>query len=275
MQHQIPLGDDALAHDSVNHAVHEVAPDIAWQRLMLVNVIYLGRPDAGDRGWLLVDAGIGGSAPLIRRAAAARFGEGVRPAAILLTHGHFDHVGALERLVDDWDVPVYLHPLEQPFLNGSLSYPPPDSSVGGLMATLSPLFPREPLDLSPRLVALPQDTTVPGFPEWRMVHTPGHTPGHIALWREADRALISGDAVITTRQESAYSVLLQDPEMHGPPAYFTPDWKSAGFSVRRLAALGPELLVPGHGRALAGAAMRHALNSLATRFDEVAVPRHH
>jgi hypothetical protein len=46
----------------------------------------------------------------------------------------------------------------------------------------------------------------------------------VSIWREEDRALIAGDAFITTDQESAYAVLRQEPELHGPPQYFTPDW---------------------------------------------------
>ena len=74
------------------------------------------------------------------------------------------------------------------------------------MATLSPLFPRGPIDVSERLYALPEDGSVPGMRDWKWIATPGHTDGHISLWRESDRTLISGDAVITTRQESAYAV---------------------------------------------------------------------
>lgn len=272
MDHQIAVGADALAIEHRSASLHEVASDIAWQRLAVANVVYLGAADAGDRGWLLVDTGVAGSAPFIRRAAAARYGEHARPAAIVLTHGHFDHVGALETLLDEWDAPVYVHPLEQPYLNGSSSYPPPDPTVGGLMAALSPLFPRKPHDVRHRLVALPQDSAIPDFPAWRMVHTPGHTPGHISLFRESDRALIAGDAVVTVRQEHVYNVLAQDPEMHGPPAYFTPDWDEAKRSVHTLASLEPELLVTGHGRAMAGLNMRRALHDLAEQFDRVERP---
>jgi glyoxylase-like metal-dependent hydrolase (beta-lactamase superfamily II) len=111
------------------------------------------------------------------------------------------------------------------------------------------------------------------MPAWRWVHTPGHTEGHVSFWRETDRALIAGDAFITTAQESVYAVLAQKAEMHGPPMYFTPDWISARESVKRLAALNPEVVVTGHGRPMRGDKMRHALRQLASDFDEVAVPK--
>jgi glyoxylase-like metal-dependent hydrolase (beta-lactamase superfamily II) len=144
----------------------------------------------------------------------------------VLTHGHFDHVGALETLSGEWDVPVYAHRLEHPYLNGMASYPPADPSVGGgLMALLSPLFPTKPVNVGPRLRELPEDGSIPGMPGWQWLRTAGHSPGHVSLWRTSDRLLIAGDAFITTRQESVYRAVTQEPEMHGPPMYFTPAGK--------------------------------------------------
>ena len=119
---------------------------------------------------------------------------------------------------------------------------------------------------------LPEDGSVPGLPGWRWIHTPGHTPGHVSFWREADRLLLVGDAFVTTAQESAYAALTQEPELHGPPMYLTLDWTAARESVRALAALKPERVLTGHGRPLRGPDMRRALDSLAQEFDRVAVP---
>ncbi len=216
MAQQIPIDSDAIAESIDKGTVHEVLPDVAYQRLAIVNVVYHGGPGASE--WVLVDAGVMGSAKAIRRAAAKRFGDESRPAAIVLTHGHFDHVGALEELAADWDVPVYAHALEAPYLNGGASYPPPDPSVGGgMMARLSPLYPRGPVDVSDRLVELPRDGSLPSMPGWRWIHAPGHTPGQVALWRASDRTLIAADAFVTTAQVSAYAVALLKPEIHGPP----------------------------------------------------------
>lgn len=280
MAQQIPISAEARADDNKRDAerddgTHEIAPDLAYRRLGIVNVVFFGLPDAPDRGWVLIDAGLPGTRRLIESAAKARFGENSRPAAIVMTHGHFDHVGSLEALAEAWEAPVLAHRLERPYLDGSTSYPPPDPTVGGgLMATLSPLFPTKPVDISSRLQELPADGTVPFMPGWRWIQTPGHAPGHISLWRESDRAMIVGDAFVTTAQESVYAAATQEPELHGPPKYFTPDWESSRESVRKLAALEPELVVTGHGRPMRGQAMRTALHELADRFDEVAVPDH-
>jgi glyoxylase-like metal-dependent hydrolase (beta-lactamase superfamily II) len=279
MEQQIPLDEtqraDEPTQDSArDDSTSQVAPDLAYKRLAIVNVAFWGLPGAGDRDWVLIDAGVMGSAGAIAKA-AERFGEGARPSAIVMTHGHFDHFGALEELAEKWDVPVYAHELEAPYLNGSAAYPPPDPSVGGgLMALLSPLYPRSPVNVSSRLQLYPADGSVPPMPGWQWLHTPGHTPGHVSLWHEGSRTLIAGDAFITTAQESAYAVAAQKTEMHGPPAYFTQDWAASKASVRKLAALQPEIVVTGHGRAMAGDAMRQALQLLAENFDSVAVPEH-
>jgi len=140
------------------------------------------------------------------------------------------------------------------------------------MASLSGFYPTRPVDVSSRLRTLPADGSVPGMPGWRWLHTPGHAPGHVSLWRETDRTLIVGDAFVTTTQESAYAVAVQSPAMHGPPRYFTIDWGQARASVETLAALQPRLVVTGHGRAVQGEAMAEALDTLAQTFDRVARP---
>ncbi|MGK9204248.1 MBL fold metallo-hydrolase [Sinorhizobium meliloti] len=278
MAQQIPLDPNGRAENPENDAArddgtHEICPDLACRRLAIVNVVFFGTPGAGDREWVLIDAGVMGTTGLITGAAEERFGPNARPAAIIMTHGHFDHVGALEELASRWDAPVYAHALERPYLDGSAPYPPPDPSVGGgLMSLLSPLFPRGPVDVSRWLQTLPEDGSVPEMPGWRWLPTPGHTPGHVSLWREADRTIIAGDAFITTRQESAYAVTVQQPEMHGPPMYYTTNWENARTSVELLAALEPERVITGHGPAMQGTEMRDALHALARNFDRVAVP---
>jgi len=276
MPQQVPLDNSAEAgFDIPEEAAHEVAPDIAYRRLAMVNIVLVGQPKAGVGQWVLIDAGLPGTAGMIARTAEARFGSEGPPAAIILTHGHFDHVGALHTLAERWNVPIYAHPAEHPYLDGSAAYPKPDPNVGGgVLARLAPLFPRGPIDIRQWLQPLPADGSVPPMPGWRWLHTPGHAPGHVSLWRESDRSLIAGDAFITTAQESAYAVATQEPELHGPPMYFTPDWQSAGASVAKLAALKPGMAVTGHGRAIQGQALRDALHVLARDFGKVAVPHH-
>ena len=250
-----------------------VVDDLAYLRTGIVNLYLFGRRGAPAESWVLVDAGMPGSAARIIRAAEEWTGSGAAPSAIILTHGHFDHVGALEGLLARWDVPVYAHRLELPYLTGRSAYPPPDPTVGGgAMAALARFYPRGPIDLGGRVETLPEDGTVPGMPGWRWIHTPGHTPGHVSLFRDSDRTLLAGDAIVTTKQESATAVLTQRPELHGPPTYYTQDWESARRSVERLAALEPRQVATGHGPPLQGTEMLANLHELARNFDRLAVP---
>ena len=270
MAQQVPIDAAAVAGEAEEGGTISLVPDLAYRRVGIVNVMLAG--DSTDIP-VLIDAGLPGTAPVIRSAWSSRFGTGSRPGAILLTHGHVDHVGALQSLLTEWDVPVYAHPDEMPYLDGTAAYPPPDTHVGGgLMSRLAALFPRQPIDIRRWLQSLPADGSVPLMPGWRWLHTPGHSAGHVSFWREQDRTLIAGDAFVTTAQESVYAVATQKPELHGPPMYFTPDWNAAAQSVRSLALLQPDLAVTGHGRAMQGAALRMALDSLAANFEQVAVP---
>jgi glyoxylase-like metal-dependent hydrolase (beta-lactamase superfamily II) len=255
----------------IGKEIFSVAPGVWGIKDVFVNIYMVY--NAEDKNWVLIDAGLKWSVGKIRKMAEFLFGAGSKPVAIILTHGHFDHVGALKTLANEWDVPVYAHYMEMPYLTGRSSYPPPDSTVeGGMMASMSFMYPKGPIDLGERIRTLPDSSSVPGLPEWRFFHTPGHSPGHISLYRESDGVLIAGDAFVTTKQESALSVMMQTKKISGPPKYFTCDWQSAAWSVEQLAALEPEVVATGHGRPMRGEGMRKSLHNLADHFERKAIP---
>jgi glyoxylase-like metal-dependent hydrolase (beta-lactamase superfamily II) len=188
MEHIEVSGDETVPLD-------DVAPGVSGLRLLFVNIFAVQRAT----GWTLIDAGLTGSAGIIRKWAQEHMG-GDPPEAIVLTHAHFDHVGALEALLDEWHAPVYVHREEWPYVTGARAYPPPDPSVGGgMMARMSTLYPRGPIALKDEPRELPDDGSIPSLPDWRWIHTPGHSAGHVSLFRDADRTLIIGDAFCRSR----------------------------------------------------------------------------
>jgi glyoxylase-like metal-dependent hydrolase (beta-lactamase superfamily II) len=253
--------------------IEDVAPGLRGLRIAFVNVFAVTHDDGS---WTLVDAGLPFSTVLIRRWAEKNFN--TAPLRILLTHGHFDHVGAAAELAAAWDVLVFAHRLELPYLTGNLEYPPPNVAAGGgMMSLLSPLYPREPIDLADRLREIPiadaREDALDVLPGWHVAQTQGHTPGHLSFFRPDDRVLIAGDAFCTTKPESFFdAALAQPPELHGPPSYFTSDWPRAAQSVRKLAALEPLVVAPGHGKPIAGKEVPDELQRLARDFDKIAVP---
>lgn len=106
----------------------------------------------------------------------ARLAGGIK--AILLTHGHFDHMLAAEELQKRTGVPVYVHPLDAPMLS--------DASLSAY---------------NPEVSSLPQPGHIActAYPEslfgFRVLHTPGHTPGSVCLYREEEKVLFSGDTL--------------------------------------------------------------------------------
>jgi glyoxylase-like metal-dependent hydrolase (beta-lactamase superfamily II) len=163
--------------------------------------------------------------------------------------------------------------MERPYFTLRASYPPPDPSVGGgAMALLSFTYPRDPINIESHLRELPSNNSVPGLDDWKWIHTPGHTPGHVSLFRDRDGVLIAGDAFVTTMQESLLAVATQKKHVCGPPKYFTPDWGSAARSVKTLAALEPEVIATGHGHAMYGDPARKSLHKLARQFWKLGMP---
>jgi glyoxylase-like metal-dependent hydrolase (beta-lactamase superfamily II) len=213
--------------------------------------------EAGD-GLALVDAGMRWDAGVILRS-AGRLGWPRRPVkAIVLTHGDLDHLGAMSRLVEVTGAPVIAHRAEMPLIAARGWRPTVARS--GLMrlgGALYGLALRVVLPTGPVTVNQPVEDgdELPGG--FRVVHTPGHTPGHISLYHPGKRVLIAGDAIINRGRLS------------GPAGLFTPDMAQARASMRRLAELDVEAAGFGHGPPLrqgAGAQIRELVRCLTTGY---------
>lgn len=244
-------------------SVDEAADGLGRLYIGFVNVYFVG--DAWQR-WVLVDTGLPHTSALVKQRAAQRYGADRPPEAIILTHGHFDHAGNALTLAREWDVPVYAHPLELPYLTGRSDYPPQDPTVGGALGLMSRAFPHTGIDLGDHVSALPEDGSVPGAPEWRWMFTPGHTAGHVSLFRDGDGTLIAGDALATVNQDSPLSMFNLRREFSVPPAPLTTDWTAARASVERLAALAPHTVCAGHGAPVSGPRVADQFHRFASSF---------
>lgn len=218
--------------------------------------------------WVLIDTGLESSGDFIKKKAEELFNREAKPKAIILTHGHFDHVGSVRQLIEAWNVPVYAHPREFPYLTGEKDYPKADPTIDkGVVSQLSPQFPHQAIDISFNLFALPKDGSVPFLPNFRWIHTPGHTEGHISLYNETDGILIAGDAFTTLRQESVISVLTSKEEIDGPPSYLTQDFSEAASSIRKLRDLNPKLALVSHGKPMSGESLHDHLDLLVSQIS--------
>lgn len=83
----------------------ELTPDVYVYTVQMVNLYLVGDIEKGE--FVIIDAGTPNRSEEIIATVEKRFGKDSRPQAIILTHGHFDHVGSVIELVDHWEVPVY------------------------------------------------------------------------------------------------------------------------------------------------------------------------
>lgn len=245
--------------------MEEIAPDLAVVPMSIVNAYLAGNAQS----WFLVDAGMPGNAQKIKEAAEARFGPRSRPLAILLTHGHFDHAGSAKELADLWDVKVYAHRLERPYLTGQSKYPPTDGTAPGFFSFLARFFPARTADIGNRYAELPRNLSEIGITDWEIIDTPGHTPGHVAFFRRNDKSLLAGDALATVNMDNLLDLVTKRPQVSRPPTPATTDWQKARESVQALNTLRPRVIAAGHGVPIPNGA--NQLKELAENFP---IPEH-
>lgn len=153
---------------------------------------------------------------------------------LALTHVHPDHQGCAKAIREELGVPLACHRDDVDAMEGRR--PVQEAAPSHPFNVLSrKAFEGPPCEVDRPLV---DGDEVAGF---RVVHTPGHSRGHVVYFREPDRVAICGDVVRNM------SYLTGLPGIKEPPDFFTPDPAENRRSIRKLAALEPSLLLPGHG----------------------------
>jgi hydroxyacylglutathione hydrolase len=193
-------------------------------------------------GDVLVDAGI---KPTGGKAVAAARERGVTSHA--LTHAHLDHAGGSARVIGELGLDgLAVGALDAAAVRGGGSEPPPH--VAGPLKGIARLIGRFPV--SPVARELREgDLIGPGFV---VLDVPGHSPGHVAFWREADGVLIAGDVFFNMNP------LTTVPGLRQPLKAPTTDPALNRRSMRRVAELEPRIVGFGHGPVVRDAAPKLA-----------------
>ena len=147
---------------------------------------------AGDDGLTLVDVGWAG-APKVLLAAFTELGHTPRDLRrIVITHAHPDHVRGLAEFRTHIDASVLIHGADAGWLRaGRVPSGGRSGRLGTLLDTV-PLLHWTPVEPDGELL---DDQLIEGSGGLRVIHTPGHSPGHVVLLHEPSRTLLTGDAV--------------------------------------------------------------------------------
>jgi hydroxyacylglutathione hydrolase len=175
---------------------------------------------------VLVDAGTQlGHRRILRQLSGRRVG------AHALTHAHPDHYGSSHAVCEALGVPLWCGARDAHVAEGAR--PAPGVGRGAGLLNRMPLPHPHPVERR-----LEEGDEVAGF---TVLDTPGHSPGHISLWRESDRTLVCGDVLFNLHP------LTGRPGLREPPRRLTTDPARNRASARRLGALRPALVLFGHG----------------------------
>jgi glyoxylase-like metal-dependent hydrolase (beta-lactamase superfamily II) len=149
---------------------------------------------------------------------------------IILTHCHVDHVRGAYALKKATGARIAAHKIEADYITGNKTPPAPKGLAGFLFKLFSPFFSSKSVEVDQSL----EDGNMIG--KLLVLHTPGHTPGSIALYEKEKRVVFVGDTISYDKGR-----------LKGPPKAFSVDMKEVTRSMEKISKLDFRVMLPGHG----------------------------
>lgn len=197
-----------------------------------------------DNGFILVDSGFPGQLPKVSEAIEKAGATMNKISSVILTHQDIDHIGGLPDILESsgHKIEVICHQEEKPYIQGEKraikltperfaqidSLPEPHRKV---MRWMYENFPKAPVDQ-----VVTDGEVLPHAGGIVIIHTPGHTPGHICLYLKKSRTLIAGDALGVA-----------EGKLFGPNPQHTYDMEQAVKSLQKLTQYDIEAVISYHG----------------------------
>lgn len=178
-----------------------------------------------DQDVILIDTGYPGLLPVIQEEMELVGVPFERLSKVILTHQHYDHLGSLPEILSaaNHHIEVFAHDLDKPYIEGDKMLLKYDISRG--------VPPKAKVD-----TVIAEGEVLPFLGGLKIIHTPGHTPGHISLYHEKSKILITGDSTIA-----------KDGKLIGPTELFTADMDLAWESLAKFKNIDVEIALCFHG----------------------------
>lgn len=196
---------------------------------------YLLRQDNSSKA-ILIDAGTAADKHFLDHLQAAGSLDSI--GLVILTHGHYDHIGYAAALQQQFNIPIAMHRGDMDNVTeGIMGFPPArgflsrcirKSTLKKMAGARYPLF-------TPDII-LEHQTTLPDFPQIEVLYLPGHTKGSVGVVFE--NHLFPGDLVMSLPFPSA--------------SWFAEDFETLNDSIRQVLPRAFEMIYPGHGAAFSG-----------------------
>lgn len=208
--------------------------------------------DGDKKEAFLIDTGLRGELPKLERTIQALGLAWTDIKAILLTHGHLDHVGNLDEIKQRTQAPLFAHPLEKPHIDGTFQYHGPSRWCGRMEKLGRWLINYRPVEIGHFLT---DNMELPFWGGLRVIHLPGHTEGHCGFYSQQHDLLFAGDLFASFGFGA-----------HLPPAFLNSCPEYFKGSLEKASALSAQLMIPSHYDSFDGKLHKQRFDRLAANY---------